>query len=408
MPYDLSALYARRTRGMRPSAVRDILRVSAQPDIISLAGGLPAPELFPVDQLRQAFDAVLSEEPSRALQYSVTEGYGPLRAFLADRLGRTGAGTDTERILITNGSQQALDIVGKVFLDPGDAVVIESPSYLGAVQAFDQYQPSYLVVPTDDDGMDVEALEVALAARSRAGGRPPKFIYCVPEFQNPSGRTLAAERRPRLLQVAGRWGIPIVEDEPYGELRFEGKPQGSLRSLDEAGVVIHLGTFSKVLAPGLRVGWLVAPSAELARTFVLAKQPADLHSCTLVQMAIHRLVADGFLDRHIPLIRDTYRSRRDALVRALDETLPTGSRRSHPEGGLFVWVDLPDAIDTSELLVSALREKVAFVPGRSFHVDGGGTSSMRLNFSAEAPGRLREATRRLGAVIDSRMAAIVG
>jgi 2-aminoadipate transaminase len=405
MPYDFGTRYARRTARMRPSAVRDILRLSADPDVISLAGGLPAAELFPVAEYRAAFDAVMDESGPEALQYGVSEGYGPLREALAERLARHGVDCDPDRLLITNGSQQALDLLGKVLLDPGDTVVVERPTYLGGIQAFDQYQVSYLVVPTDDEGMDVDALGDVLEARAREGGPLPKFIYVLPNFQNPSGRTLSLARRHRLLDIATRFGVPIVEDDPYGELRYEGEALPTLQSLDREGLVVYVGTFSKVLAPGIRIGWLAAPSAGLFRSLVLAKQPSDLHSAVAPQMTVARLLHDGLLERHIPLIRACYRERRDALLEAIGTSFPAGVRVTRPQGGLFLWATLPDGWDTSALLIEALRRKVAFVPGESFHVDGTGRESMRLNFSGEPPDVLREAIRRLGAAIGERLVA---
>jgi 2-aminoadipate transaminase len=403
MPYDFGPRYAERTSRMRPSAVRDILRVSADPDVISLAGGLPAAELFPVVEYRAAFDAVMDELGPAALQYGVSEGYGPLREALAARLSHHGVECPPDRMLITNGSQQALDLLGKVLLDPGDPVVIERPSYLGGIQAFDQYEVDYLVIPTDDDGMDVDRLAEVLEIRAAGGARLPKFVYVLPNFQNPSGRTLSLARRHRLLEIASRYGVPIVEDDPYGELRYEGAPLPTLHSLDREGLVVYVGTFSKILAPGIRLGWIAAPTGELFRTLVLAKQPSDLHTAGTTQMTVERLLRDGLLERHIPLVRACYHERRDAMARAIDEHFPTGVGRTHPAGGLFLWATLPAGSDTSRLLIDALRHKVAFVPGESFHVDGTGRESMRLNFSAEQPDVLREGIRRLGGVIAEQL-----
>jgi 2-aminoadipate transaminase len=399
MPPVADARYAARTARMRPSAVRDILRVSSDPRVISLAGGLPAGELFPVEEYRAAFDAVMAEQGAASLQYGVSEGYAPLREALADRLARLGVDGPPARLLITNGAQQALDLLGKVFLDPGDVIAIEQPTYLGAIQAFDQYEVRYLVVPTDDDGMDVEALDAALRARTETGAPLPKFIYVLPNFQNPSGRTLALARRRRLVEVAARHGVPIVEDDPYGELRYDGDHLPTLHSLDRHQLVIYVGTFSKILAPGLRLGWLAAPTDELFRTLVLAKQPSDLHTAIAPQMAVERLLGDGLLERHVPLVRACYRERRDAMVGAIGEHFPSDVAHTTPHGGLFLWVTLASGVDTGELLVRALDEHVAFVPGASFHVDGSGTDSMRLNFSSEPPDVLREGIRRLATVI---------
>jgi 2-aminoadipate transaminase len=276
MPVPWQQLYAERTEGMRASDIREILKLTAQPEVISLAGGLPAPELFPIDEYRRAFEWVLEADGAQALQYGPSEGYGPLRAMLAERLTRFGMVCGADNILVTNGSQQALDLVGKVFLDPGDTVMVEKPTYLGALQAFNQYQPRYAVVPMDDDGMRVEEVE-ALITAARAAGERIKFIYALPNFQNPTGRTMSLARRKQLVELSSRFGIPIVEDDPYGELRYEGESLPSLKSLDRDGTVIYLGTFSKILAPGFRLGWVLA-SPSVSRRCCMASSP---RTCTL-------------------------------------------------------------------------------------------------------------------------------
>jgi 2-aminoadipate transaminase len=405
VPINWSDLQAARVERMRTSDIREILKITEQRDIISLAGGLPAPELFPVDEYRRAFEWVLETNGAAALQYGATEGYRPLRELIAQRLNRAGVRCDADDVLITNGSQQALDLIGKVFLDPGDKVVVENPTYLGALQAFNQYQPQYAVVPMDDDGMQPAALEQLL--RRDAAGRSPrkiKFIYALPNFQNPTGRSLSLERRRRLVALAEEFGVPIVEDDPYGELVFEGEPLPTLKSLDTGGHVLYLGTFSKILAPGFRLGWIVAspPALEL---LIHAKQPSDLHTSSASQMATYHVAAqDGYLDRHIERIRLLYRDRRDVLLAAIGAHFPEGVRTTRPRGGLFVWAELPPAIDTRELLVDAIREKVAFVPGQGFHADLSGTNTMRLNFSNVPPEALREGIRRLGHAIRRRLA----
>ncbi len=404
MPVNWQQLHARRVERMRASDIREILKVTAQPDIISLAGGLPAPELFPVDEYRRAFEWVLETDGAAALQYGTTEGYRPLRDLLATRLGGFGIRCTRDDILITNGSQQALDLIGKVFLDPGDKVALENPSYLGAIQAYNQYQPDYALVPMDDDGMRVDELERLLDedASSRSPRRI-KFIYALPNFQNPTGRSLSLERRHQLVQLAGRFGVPIVEDDPYGELIFEGDPLPTLKSLDTEGLVIYLGTFSKLMAPGFRIGWVVAGPQAL-ELLVHAKQPSDLHTGTASQMASYYVAkADGFLPKHIEQLRELYRERRDVMLGAIEEHFPPEARYTRPRGGLFVWAELPDHIDTRELLVEAVQERVAFVPGQGFHPDGSGSNTMRLNFSNVAPDALREGIRRLGRAIKRRL-----
>src|SRR5438067_1838934 len=275
MPVNWQQLYADRTEGMRASDIREILKVTAQPDVISLAGGLPAPELFPIDEYRRAFEWVLEADGAQALQYGPSEGYQPLRALLAERLGRFGMQCRQADLLVTNGSQQALDLMGKIFLNPGDAVVVEAPTYLGALQAFNQYQATYAIVNMDDHGMRVDEVERVLAQRG-SGAPRIKLIYALPNFQNPTGRSMSLERRQRLVELASHFGVPIVEDDPYGELRYEGQHLPTLKSLDTHGSVLYLGTFSKILAPGFRLGWIVA-SPEAMEVLLHGKQPADLH-----------------------------------------------------------------------------------------------------------------------------------
>jgi 2-aminoadipate transaminase len=402
MPVAWQQLYAARTEGMRASDIREILKVTAQPDVISLAGGLPAPELFPVDEYRRAFEWVLEADGAQALQYGPSEGYRPLRNLLAERLSGFGMRSTGDDILITNGSQQALDLIGKIFLNPGDVVLLEKPTYLGALQAFNQYQATYAAVSMDEDGMRVDEVERILS-QDRAVPRRIKFIYALPNFQNPTGRTLSLERRRRLVQLATEFGLPIVEDDPYGELCYEGRPLPSLKSLDTDGSVIYLGTFSKILAPGFRLGWVLA-GAEALEAILHGKQPSDLHTGMAQQMATYEVAKNGFVDKHVENIKAFYRERRDVMLRAMEEHFPSDAHYTRPLGGLFVWAELPRHIDTRELLLDAIQDKVAFVPGQGFHPDHSGTNTMRLNFSNVPPDQLREGIRRLGQAIQRRLA----
>jgi len=397
MPVRWQQLYARRAEGMRASDIREILKVTAQPEVISLAGGLPAPELFPIDEYRRAFEWVPETDGAAALQYGPSEGYRPLRAFLAQRLSRFGMGCAADDVLITNGSQQALDLIAKILLDPGDTVVVERPTYLGALQAFNQYQPRYAVVGMDDDGMCVDDVEGVLASGERI-----KFIYAIPTFQNPTGRSMSLERRRRLIDLANQYGVPIVEDDPYGELRFEGEHLPTLKALDKTGCVIYLGTFSKILAPGLRLGWVVA-APEALEGLLHGKQPSDLHTGMAQQMATYVVCKDGFVDEQVERIKTFYKERRDIMLRAIEEHFPSDARFTRPAGGLFVWAELPRNVDTRELLIDAVKEKVAFVPGQGFHPDHSGTNTMRLNFSNVPPDQLREGVRRLGKAIQRKL-----
>lgn len=395
--------YAERTLGMTSSAIRELLKLTADPDIISFAGGLPAPEVFPVAEVAAAAGRVLGMHGAAALQYSTTEGYLPLRELLVRHMGRYGIEVGPDNVLITSGSQQALDLVGKLFLNPGDHVLTEAPTYIGAIQAFTAYQARCLTVPIDDDGLRVDALEQAL----RAG---PKFLYVLPNFQNPAGVTLSLERRRRLIELASHYGTPIVEDDPYGQLRYEGEHLPPLVKIDAEfhgcahgerafrGGVLYLGTLSKTLAPGLRLGWIVAPE-EVIRRLVQMKQGTDLHTGTFVQMVAYETARGGFLDGHVRRIRKVYGERRDAMLAALEREFPAGVRWTRPDGGLFLWVTLPRGIDASAVLHDALQEKVAFVPGASFFPHGGGEESFRLNFSYCRPAVIEEGIRRLGRVV---------
>lgn len=401
MPVAWQELYAHRAAGMRASDIREILKVTAQPDVISLAGGLPAPELFPIDEYRRAFEWVLETDGAQALQYGPSEGYRPLRTLISERLTRFAMRCSVDDVLITNGSQQALDLMGKMFLNPGDAVLVEKPTYLGALQAFNQYQATYAVVPMDDEGMRVDEVE-RLLSQQRSSAQRIKFIYALPNFQNPTGRSLSLERRRRLVELADHFGVPIVEDDPYGELRYEGDPLPTLKALDTHGSVIYLGTFSKILAPGFRLGWIVA-SPEVMEALLHGKQPSDLHTGMAPQMATYEVARNGFVDTHVERIRSFYKERRDVMLHAIEECFPPDAHYTRPGGGLFVWAELPAHVDTRELLLDAVQEKVAFVPGQGFHPDSSGTNTMRLNFSNVPPEQLREGIRRLGHAIQRRL-----
>jgi 2-aminoadipate transaminase len=363
------------------------------PDTISLAGGLPAPEFFPLDAIQEAVTSVLASDAHGALQYGPTPGYYPLREFLADRMSAVGVTASAEQVLITTGSQQGLDLVARLLIDPGSTIVVEDPSYAGGLQAFDSCQASYLAVPIDNDGMRVDLLEERLAA----GGPRPRFIYALPNFQNPSGVTLNLERRQRLLELAYRHRTPILEDDPYGELRYDGEVLPSIKSMDVEGSVIYLGTFSKILAPGLRLGWVVADEAVIQQLTRL-KQGVDLHTDSLSQRIACQVSRNGWLERQIEMVKPVYRERRDAMLRALERYLPGGTTWTRPLGGLFVWATLPDGIDTAAMLGDALDRKVAYVPGVAFHPHRDRNNGMRLNFSATDAKTIEEGVRRLGEV----------
>lgn len=406
--------YAQRMQRMGSSAIRELLKLTQQPDIISFAGGLPAPELFPVRQFETASRTVLRNHGREALQYSITEGYLPLREFIVKKMSQYGIEASVENVLITSGSQQALDLIGRLLINPGDLILTERPSYLGALQAWSAYQAEYTTVPIDDNGLNTDLLEEVLC-----GG--PKFMYVLPNFHNPGGVTLSLQRRNALIEIADKYGVPIIEDDPYGELRFEGdhlpplvvldseKLNGKGKSVKDGDVnyfqgnVIYLSTFSKTLAPGLRLGWVVAPKSVIQRC-VQAKQGMDLHTSIFVQMVVHEVVKDGFLNHHVRHIREVYKERRDVMINKMLREFPEGITWTWPEGGLFLWVTLPEWLDSTPLLEKAIAKKVAYVPGAPFFPDGSGHNHFRLNFSNAQPEQIEEGITRLGNVLAEEMA----
>jgi 2-aminoadipate transaminase len=385
---------AKRMDRLKASDIREILKVTQRPEVISFAGGLPAPEFFPARALAGLTGEILEQEGARALQYSTTEGEPALRAHLARGLNALWGTAETAgNVLVTTGSQQGLDLIGKLLLDEGDAVLCESPTYLGAISAWEVFGPRWLEVPTDDDGMDLGALE----QRLREGVRI-KLIYTVPNFQNPTGRTWSLARRQGLMELATRFGIPVVEDNPYGELRFEGERLPGLKAFDRDGLVIGLGTFSKVFCPGLRLAWLTAERA-IHEKLVILKQGTDLHTSTLHQMQMSRYLDGHDLDADVARITEAYRERRQAMVTALEAELPEGVRFTRPQGGLFLWVELPGRISARTLLQACLERDVAFVPGGAFFPNGGHENTLRLNYSNMPPERIREGVQRLAAAL---------
>jgi 2-aminoadipate transaminase len=391
-----AAKFAERTAHLRASTIREMLKVTQQPDVISFGGGLPAPELFPTQAVAEAARVVMERYGPAALQYSVTEGIPEMRIWVAERLTRRiGRIFDAESATIVNGSQQGLDLVGKIFLDPGDHVVLEDPSYLGAIQAFDAYQTRYLTVDTDDDGMLPASLERVLEHADPF----PKFLYLVPNFQNPTGRTLSRPRREDVVRICEHFGLPIVEDDPYGELRFEGDDLPPLISYDSTAPIVYSGTASKIMAPGMRIAWLVTADEEIREKIVLAKQGADLHSGTFAQYVFHQYASDDdAFDAHVRKIAQTYATRCGVMADALAEFMPEGVRFTRPHGGMFLWVTVP-GVDTSELLEISARSKVVFVPGVNFYPRRNVHDGMRLNFSNASEKNIRVGVERLGHAI---------
>jgi 2-aminoadipate transaminase len=380
---------------IKASAVREILKVTERPDILSFAGGLPAPEAFPVEAIARAHEEVLAREGRAALQYGTTEGYGPLREWIAARMRSRGMSAAADQVLITNGSQQGIDLVAKITLDPGDTVVVENPSYLAALQVFEGYEANIATVGSDDEGMRVDQLERCI---QRSGAR---LVYLVPTFQNPKGTTLSLARRHELARIARQTGVLVLEDDPYSELRYAGEPLPPVAALDPRAPVVYLSTFSKTLAPGLRIGW-AAGAPEIVRALTVAKQAADLHTNTLAQRAVGHLLQSFDYEGHLARIRALYGERCRAMLGALASSFPSGTRWTHPDGGLFLWVGLP-GIDAEELLVDAVREKVAFVPGAPFFARAKDRSFLRLNFSNRPPAAIADGIARLGAAAARRI-----
>ena len=392
-PTPIQWQFSERAQQLQSSVIREILKVTVRPDVISFAGGLPSPETFPVERMRAAFDTVLSNQGKVALQYGPSDGYAPLREWVADSLSTDGAKILPEQVLMVSGSQQGLDLLAKVLVDEGSKVLVETPSYLGALQAFSVYRPEFVSVPTDDHGLIPEQLAgVAQGAR---------LLYALPNFQNPTGRSLSVERRVALVETCARLGLPLIEDDPYGALSYRGDPLPKMLTMNPNGV-IYMGSFSKVLTPGIRLGYVVAP-VPLIRKLEQAKQAADLHTAQLTQMVVHEVVKDGFLKEHIPTIRKLYADQCEAMLSALTEFFPSSVTWTRPEGGMFIWVTLPKHIDSMKLLDEAIAQKVAFVPGAPFYANAPEKNTLRLSFVTVPPAKIREGVEKLGKLISSNL-----
>lgn len=392
-PTPIDWQFSRRAQQLQSSVIREILKVTMRPEIISFAGGLPSPETFPIERMKTAFDTVLSRQGKVALQYGPTDGYGPLREWIAQSLSTADSRIAMEQVLMVSGSQQALDLLGKVLIEEHSKVLVETPSYLGALQAFSVYQPEFVSVPTDDDGLLPEEVQ-AIADGAR-------LLYALPNFQNPTGRTMPAARRLQLVETCARLGLPLIEDDPYGALSYRNEPLPKMLAMNPEGV-IYMGSFSKVLTPGIRLGYVVAP-IPLIRKLEQAKQAADLHTSQLTQMVVYETIKDGFLAEHIPSIRTLYANQCQVMLDALDEFFPAGVTWNRPEGGMFIWVTLPSHIDSMQLLEEAVERHVAFVPGASFYANDPAKNTLRLSFVTVPPAKIREGVAKLAELIAAKL-----
>lgn len=391
--------FAERMSHIKASEIREILKVTEQEDVISFAGGLPAPELFPIREIEEVTRIVLEEAGTKALQYTTTEGYAPLREWIADRMNRRlGTGFDKDNILLTHGSQQGLDLSGKVFLDEGDVVLCESPTYLAAISAFKAYGCRFIEIPTDGEGMVMDALEEALDKTANV-----KLIYVIPTFQNPTGKTWSLGRRKKLAALSAKYGVAVIEDNPYGELRFEGESLPSVKSFDTAGNVLCTGSFSKIFCPGFRIGW-IAGDKDIIRKYVLVKQGTDLQCNTIAQLTIAEYLKRYDIDKHIGKIIEVYKKRRDTAVRCIERYFPDTVTFTRPEGGLFTWIELPEGVSAREVLVKSLEKKIAFVPGGSFYPNEHKENTLRINYSNMPEDRIEQGLKTLAGVVKEYIA----
>lgn len=392
-------LYASRTGSMKSSEIRDLLNVTARPDIISLAGGLPYTRNFKMEKIVEAARSTMLKEGGAALQYGPSEGHVGLKKHIIGLMATEGIKVDETGLVITDGSQQGLDLIAKIFVDPGDIIIVEAPSYVGALNAFSAYQPSFISIPMDENGLVVAQLEAELKKLAKQG-KKAKFLYTVPNFHNPAGVTLSLSRRKQILELSIKYKLLIVEDNPYGRLRFEGGNIPSLKAMDKN--VVYLGTFSKIFSPGMRLGWIAAP-APILEKIIFGKQAADLCTSSFTQRLVEYFFNENDLEDYLEKMVDRYRSRRDIMLEALEEYFPKETSWTHPKGGFFVWARLPDNIDTTEMLAEAISKKVAYVPGRAFFTDKSGKNYMRLAFCYPEEKDIYEGIKRLGGVVKNQI-----
>jgi len=399
---DISRLYSDRAGKMRKSVIRELLKVAQDPEIISFAGGLPNPKSFPKDDLASIATKIMKDHSAAALQYGTTQGFQDLRKQIAERSLKDGMKDISEdNIIITNGSQQALDTVGKLFLNPGDTAIVGLPTYLGGINAFKSYESYLEGIPLDKDGMRVDILEEKIVELLKENILP-KFIYVVPTFQNPAGVVMSEKRRKQLIDIANDYDLVIIEDDPYGKLAYDIKHIKPIKAFDDEGRVIYMSTFSKILAPGFRLAWTVA-SPELTRKMIICKQALDLCTNTFTQYIVNEFLRQGSLDLHIMKICEMYKPKRDIMIKSIERYFPEGYTCNRPKGGMFTWVTFPEGIDTETMFLDAIKHKVAYVHGKAFYVDDGGARSLRLNFSYSSNDKIEEGIKRLGSVIEGRL-----
>src|SRR5450756_958543 len=402
MPLNAEELFSERALGFKPSAIREQLKLIDTPEIISLSGGTPDDQFFPIDRVIEASTFALRQYGKKALQYGSTEGIKKLRVLLMDRMEKEGVNSiDLDNVIISTASQQGLSLLAQIFVNPGDTVIVEEPSYIGALQAFASMQAKFCTVPMDKDGMQMDILEDRLKELQKAHIRP-KFVYTVPNFQNPAGVTMTLERRKKLIELAHTYGLLIVEDDPYGEIRFEGEPIPSLLALGGKDYVIELRTFSKISFPGLRLGWIVARE-DIMNKFIVGKQAADLCSPANAQYLAYEFISRGWMDEYLDVVRREYLKKKNAMISALEQYFPAGTSWTNPQGGLFVWVKVPESIDTAVMLREAISAKVAYVTGIAFYPHRDDNCHMRLNFSAVDPEHITEGIHRLGDLLKSKI-----
>jgi len=398
---DLEQIYSTNIRNMKKSAIRELLKLTQRPEIISFAGGLPAPESFPIEQLKEISCEVLDQDGPAALQYSATEGVTELRQLLVDRYNEEGLNIELKNLVITTSSQQGLDLLAKIFINRGDKVICGLPSYLGGLSAFNSYGAEMIGIKFDEHGMRADILEEKLA-KLKSEGIKPKFIYTIPDFQNPAGITMPEFRRKEIIEIARKYDILIIEDSPYREVRFEGQAQKTIFELDGNGQVILLGTFSKIFVPGFRIGWVVA-NEQIVDKFVTAKQTTDLCTPTLNQKIVHKYIEKGYFDINLKKIIQQYHEKRDNMLQAFRDHMPAGVEWTEPEGGLFLFLTLPEGMDAENLFQKAIENNVAFVLGKVFHCDGSGENTMRINFSFMPKEKTTEGVKRLAKAIREEM-----